>query len=280
MKIVGNTVLVVFYSLFLFALGSAIYARSQGELITLGDTTCVIISSASMEEKNARNTYLDDFGLDDQISPYALIGLKKAEKEEIALYDIVAVRDDDNRLVVHRVVAIEEKDGQRLYTLRGDANAASADYERNLTYEEIVGRYNGFQSFALGVIVYYFQSGIGFITLCFALILLGLYDALDIFLGKKIQMRKEALYPSIDAELESVFRKRRTPLLTDESADSDPFVSDRIRVSRLGKIEFRVPPKEKAQKRKKGLRTGKIEARVPTYAEQERKKKRKRKNQI
>lgn len=279
MKIVGNTVLIVFYSLFLFALGSAIYARSQGELIALGDTTCVIIRSASMEEKNARNTYLDDFGLDDQISPYALIGLKKAEKEEIALYDIVAVRDDDNRLVVHRVVAIEEKDGQRLYTLRGDANAASADYERNLTYEEIVGRYNGFQSFALGVIVYYFQSGIGFITLCFALILLGLYDALDIFLGKKIQMRKEALYPSIDAELESVFRKRRTPLLTDESADSDPFVSDRIRVSRLGKIEFRVPPKEKAPKRKKGLRTGKIEARVPTYAEQKRKKKRKRKNQ-
>lgn len=68
--------------------------------------------------------------------------------------------------------------------------------------------------------------------------------------------------------------------MTDESADSDPSFSDRIRVSRLGKIEFRVPPKEKAQKRKKGLRTGKIEARVPTYAEQERKKKRKRKNQI
>lgn len=274
-KIVGNAILVFFYLIFLFALGSAMYARSQGELISVGGTSCLIIRSASMEEKNARNTYLYEYRLDDQISSYAMIGLKKVGKNEIFLYDIVAFRDDEGRIVVHRIVAIEEREGETFYTTRGDANRVSADYEVNLTYEKIVGKYNGFQNFALGVMIFYFQSGIGLITLSFGLILIGFYDVVDICLGRAIEKRKSAIYPLIDAELEKTFAKRKIQIRDDSETDIDPFGGYRIRGSRLGKIEFKVPPKEKSKKRKKGLRFGKIEARVPSFAEQEARKRRK-----
>ncbi len=214
LKIAGNIFLGVFYALFVLVLISAIYIKSSGDMFVVRDTSCLVIQSGSMEEKNEYNTYLFENQLDDQISTYSLISIRKVAKEDIHLYDIIAFKDQDNRIIVHRVIQIYEENGEIRYMAKGDANNGSASYELSLRYEDILGKYTGYQSFALGVVIYYFQSGIGMITLCFGLALVGFYDLLDIKLGKYINSRKQELYLVIDQEIQdAITNKTNLPYL-------------------------------------------------------------------
>lgn len=200
-KIVANTFLVVFYLCFVSTMIFAIHVKSSGELFSFFDKSCLIVQTGSMAEKNEKNTYLTENNLDNQIATYSLITIEKVEQKEINLYDIVAFKDNNNRIIVHRIVSITEENGQINYMTRGDANIGSASYELNLTYDDIIGKYNGYQSFALGIIIFYFQSSIGIITLAFGLCLVAFYDVLDIFLGKKINTEKERIYQEIDSDI-------------------------------------------------------------------------------
>ncbi len=193
-KIIANTFLVIFYLFFVSMMAFAIHVRNSGDLFSVFDTSCLIIQSGSMEEKNERNTYLTEHSLDNQITTYSLIAIEKVEQEEIKLYDIVAFKNPKGQVIVHRVVNIFEENGETFYMTRGDANNGSASYELKIAYHQILGKYNGYQNFVLGIIIYYFQSSIGLITLTFGLCLIGFYDILDILLGKKINLRKEVIY--------------------------------------------------------------------------------------
>ena len=201
-KMVANIVLIVVYICFVAFMGFAIYVRASGDLFMINDTSCLIIKSGSMEKVDPDNKYLIENNLTNQISTYSLIGINKVEESDIDLYDIIAFKDDNNNIVVHRVIDIYEHEGVKYFTARGDANTSSAGYEIGLTYQDIIGKYNGFQNFGLGIVIYYIQSGIGMITIALALVLIGFYDILDIYLGKKINLRKQYLYTRFENEIE------------------------------------------------------------------------------
>lgn len=220
-KIVANTFLVAFYLVFISMMAFAIHVRSSGDLFSVFDTSCLVIQSGSMEEKNERNTYLTENQLDNQISTFSLIAIEKVAQEEIELYDIVAFRNPRGQVIVHRVVNIFEENGKTYYMTRGDANNGSASYELKIAYEDILGEYNGYQSFPLGIIIYYFQSSIGLITLAFGLCLIGFYDILDILLGRKINQRKQVIYQWTYEEI-----LRRIDLLPDLSYIPAPPVEE------------------------------------------------------
>lgn len=201
-KIIANTVLIIVYAIFLGFMGFAIYVRASGQLFMMSDTAYLIIKSGSMSEINEANQDLIDKNIDNQIQTYALIGIEKVEESDIKLYDIMAFKDPDGNIIVHRIVHIHEENGQILYTTQGDANKGSAGYEINLSYEDFIGRYNGFQNVGLGLFIYYMQSGIGMITISLALVLIGFYDVLDIYLGKKISLRKNEIIVKLENEID------------------------------------------------------------------------------
>lgn len=203
-KYVGNTFLVIMYVVFISFMGLAIYTRASGDLLFVnGSDSCLVIRTGSMETANKENKYLAENNLTNQISAYSLIGIEKiTDESDLKLYDIVAFNDDKGNIIVHRIVRIDDVDGVKNYVTRGDANTGSASYEMGLIFEDFIGRYNGFQNFGLGVCIYYLQSGIGMITIALALVLIGFYDVLDIYLGKKISQRKSVIYVVIQNEIE------------------------------------------------------------------------------
>lgn len=209
-KVAANCFLGVFYLALITLMASAIYVRASGDIFYVGDTSYLVIMSSSMEEKNTANAYLEENHLDDQISALSLVAIKKTPEEEIGLYDVAAFHDDDGNIIVHRIIAISEKEGEVLYTMRGDANASSASYERDLAYEELLGIWTGFQNFGVGLTVQYLQSGIGIISVALGLILVGFYDILDIALGNKIALRREDLIMEMDIRIEKAFRHKES----------------------------------------------------------------------
>lgn len=211
LKVVANTFLVIFYVAFLSIMSFAIYVRSSGDLFMVNGVSCLVIRTGSMEEAHENNKYIVEHGLDNQISAYSLIGIEKVKEEEIALYDIVAFYNKKEQIVVHRVINVYEKEGVVHYNTKGDANTASASYEIGLTYDDIVGKYNGFQNFGLGVTIYYLQSNIGIITVSLSLLLIGFYDLLEVFLGKRIQNRKLSMSTTIDDEIDYLIASGKKP---------------------------------------------------------------------
>lgn len=150
----------------------AVAFRAQGDQFFLGNTSYFTILTGSMEEKNAGNPYYSRLPDDGQIKQFSLIGIKKVKESELNLYDVVAFEYDEV-VYVHRIVRIVEKDGVKLYTTMGDANTGSMSAEVNMTFDKIIGRYNGFQNFGLGVAISYLESNIGIISLVFALLMLS-----------------------------------------------------------------------------------------------------------
>ena len=200
LKVLANTVLVIVYLLCLSVLAFAAYSRASGETFLFGDTTCLIIRTGSMEEDNKSNSYLVENNLTEDIPAMALVGLDKVSSpEDMELYGIYAFQGED-RILVHRLISIQETEEGDLYTFRGDANSASLVEEVDVPFEKIVGVYNGFQNVGLGMTIGYLQSDIGIIAVCFGLVLVGCYDIFEISLGKRIEARKKILYPIIDGE--------------------------------------------------------------------------------
>jgi len=155
----------VFFLLFAGALSVAIAFRSMGETLPIGNVSYYAIRTGSMEKKNESNSYLEF--LDDQIEQYSLVGIEKVEEGDVALYDILAYRHEGT-VIVHRLINISTRGEGTYYTLRGDANASSLDYEIALEWKDIIGRYNGFQNYGLGVTSIYLSSNIGLVAIAAA----------------------------------------------------------------------------------------------------------------
>lgn len=205
-----GTVIVGFLFIFLVGLSFSVTDNN----VSIYGNTYITILSPSMEEKNEKNTYLEENHLDNQILQYSLISIKSVEKkEDIKLYDIVAIRlkesevsetlieqtnsfsllednsnsEEDNIdnyiILVHRVIDIYEGDedvdvkteeGKTYFTTRGDSNSASFDEEKQIPFESIIGVYTGFNSYYAGVFIIYFKSSIGIIAILSAALFLFL----------------------------------------------------------------------------------------------------------
>lgn len=176
-KWINITITCVIYGIFAILIILLIFFKLNSQLIFIGNKTNIIIMTDSMETAYEGNTYLSENNLKNQIASHSLIKIEKIKsQEDVKLYDIVAYKDNENRTIVHRIVDISIVDGETVYTCRGDANNASATFERNMTFERLLGKYTGYQNYALGVLLTFLKSGIGIITIATAFITIGVFE--------------------------------------------------------------------------------------------------------
>ena len=76
--------------------------------------------------------------MEDTINKNDIIVVKKVDKNEINENDIISF-DNGNEIITHRIVEIENINGQTLYTTKGDNNRF-VDDEKN-SFEQIEGKY-------------------------------------------------------------------------------------------------------------------------------------------
>ena len=171
MDVVSGVIIAFLLAIFI----TGLTYRINNDNLFIGNTTYMTILTSSMEEKNEDNDYLLTYDLNDQITQYSLIGIDKINSEDdIELYDILAYKHDDI-FIVHRVVEIKENDkGETIYRLQGDSNPFSLNYEKELTFDDFIGKYNGYQNYGLGVTLTYIKSNIGIIAILGAAIFLFL----------------------------------------------------------------------------------------------------------
>lgn len=164
-KIVGYG----FFALVLVVFGFSLYGRFFNNNLSFGNSGLVVISTGSMSEKNDSNDYLFENNLNNQFDAYDIIGVSKYDSvDEVKQYDVIAYKNIDGVIIVHRVIEIREENGQNVFITRGDANNTSDtnfQYENYLTFDNIIGYYNGTRIPLLGVFVIFLQSNAGIITI-------------------------------------------------------------------------------------------------------------------
>ncbi len=180
--------LVVPLLLSVILLGVTVFAL----VIKLSETTSVsvpkVVYTGSMASKNEKNKYLEANDLNDQIKRYDLIFLSPMpEQEDIKLYDVVAYQAADDTLIIHRIIKIEEVDGQTLYTFRGDSNESS-DLLR-VSYSQMKGIYNGNRVPFVGSIIVFFQSPAGWICMLLMVLVLVVLSIVEHKFSKLINSR-------------------------------------------------------------------------------------------
>lgn len=170
----------------------ALAFRIQGQQFYFGNTTLLSIQTGSMSEKNIDHKYYDELP-NNQIQQYDMVGISKVEETDLKLYDIIAFKHE-GVVYVHRIVQILEVDGKRVYTTQGDANTGSFPFETEITFDQILGKYNGFHNQSLGVFLIYLQSEVGIIALVFAMILLIVIDLSETYMARCYKKRSEYLF--------------------------------------------------------------------------------------
>lgn len=143
----------------------AIISRINNGTVMINDTAVLAIESGSMSYKNENNTYLDEKNLDNQFPTFSLIFVEKVEnpKEEIDTYDVIVFKTKDGINIVHRVVGQRDYGNLVQYTTRGDA--LDKDDGFYPTSNDVVGRYTGKYIPVVGMLVIFFQSPSGMVTL-------------------------------------------------------------------------------------------------------------------
>lgn len=155
----------------------SLVARSNDDQLFFGNTAILVVRTGSMQEQNKYNAYLFENDLTDQIQANEMIAIT-TDYDQLELYDIVAFKGEEGETVVHRLIRINvNEDGTKTFSFRGDTNAASFDWETNVTPDRIIGVDTGFRNLFLGQFVVYLQSSIGLISIIVAIVVVLSYYA-------------------------------------------------------------------------------------------------------
>ncbi len=200
-----NVVLAFLYIILIFIFAGGMYSRLSTGTTNYFGNSYLVIKTGSMETVDGSNTYIYDYNLNDQIAQYSLIQMNEVKEEEMRLYDIYAFYGNDNEIIVHRLIAINQGENGLTYTFRGDANPVSAPYERNISFDRIIAHYNGNSNYIFGVITLYLSSNIGLITIFFAFSTALFFDLFEARSNKIATRRKLVILKEIfkDNENES-----------------------------------------------------------------------------
>ena len=189
-----KTISYVFTGLVLGVFVLSVINRISGGSIVVGENSIIVVETGSMSYKNEVNTYLENY--DNQFQAFDIIGITKKEKEDINLYDVIAFRNDEGNIIIHRIIEI---DGNN-YITRGDANDQSDSWDT--TYEDIIGVYNGFNIPLMGIFIIFLQSNSGIVTVIAIMYCLILFGILQDKIDKKLEQRTKELMNVIDVDLE------------------------------------------------------------------------------
>ncbi len=196
------------FGVILIFFGISLYSRFSNNVMPFGDTSLIVIATGSMSEVNDSNDYIYEHNLNNQFNAYDIISISKYKnQEEIDLYDVIAFKNDDGDTIVHRITEIITLDsGEEVYITRGDANAVDDTYNQYssyLTYEAIIGKYNGFRIPGIGIFVIFLQSNAGIITIIAIAYCLFMFDFYNTRYENLITERTNKLVELLDYDLEN-----------------------------------------------------------------------------
>lgn len=97
--------------------------------------------------------------------------VKEVKQEDIKVNDIISFRQGDTN-VTHRVVEIEEENGTKKYTTKGDNN--HIEDKEKITYEQIEGKYQ-FKINQFGIMIEILKSKMTLMILILIIIFIYLY---------------------------------------------------------------------------------------------------------
>ncbi|MBE6618778.1 MAG: hypothetical protein E7626_03205 [Ruminococcaceae bacterium] len=194
------TIAIVVATLVSFSVSLFVGAKNESQVGNVPELK--VVKSSSMSYKNAKNSYLFENSLNDQIAMFDLIVLHCVPDEnDIELYDIVAYERDGD-LILHRIVGIEEPSDKhpeaRYFLLQGDA----VDYHDKfpVLYQDIRGIYEGEKIPFIGSFFAFMQSPAG--LLCVILILFAVI--ITPIAENKIKKEKDARYALICPAVDNV----------------------------------------------------------------------------
>ena len=158
----------------LTAFGFSLFVNLQEDRFSDTVPTLSVVKTTSMAKKNPENKYLFDNGLHNQLSRFDLIlTYKKPAEKDLALYDIVVYQQDD-LMVVHRIVGIEEPNekhpNDRYFLCQGDAVDTPDRFP--VKYSQIKGIYRNERVPFVGSFILFMQSPAGW--LCILLVVFAL----------------------------------------------------------------------------------------------------------
>jgi len=192
-SIVYYTFLAILIPLF----GLSLYSRIKNNVTQFGDQYVMVVASGSMSMKNEANTYLNEHHLNNQFNTYDIITLSKVSSQyALRQYDVVAYRNDKGVNVIHRIINIEEIEGETRYITRGDSNAASDSYKPR--YSDIIGRYTNKRIPGIGIFIMFFQSYAGIVTVVSVIYCSLMISYFNKKLDKTMEDRKEMLAKAFD----------------------------------------------------------------------------------
>ncbi|MCQ2772308.1 MAG: signal peptidase I [Bacilli bacterium] len=178
-------------------LGFAVYSRITNGVTMMGNSAIMVVASGSMSNKNEANDYLYVFDLNDQFQTFDLITLNKVDSaNKLHQYDVIAYKNDENKNIIHRIISIDNVDGVIRYTTRGDANNATDTYRP--TFEDVIGKYTGKRIPSIGLLISFFQSYAGIITVASVIFCLTAIDRFNRRLEEAKNTREETLSQVFD----------------------------------------------------------------------------------
>jgi len=179
---VRNRVLGCIFSIVVFAATAVVFAVFIFSVVVGVRTTkkvgsipaLKVVVSDSMASKHPSSKYLFENDLNDQLRTFDLILLHQLPAEkDLKQYDIVAY-ELDGKLVLHRIVNIEEPNekhpNERYFLLQGDAVGYHDKFP--VLYRDMRGIYRGERVAFAGSFFMFMQSPAGY--LCILLILIAL----------------------------------------------------------------------------------------------------------
>lgn len=194
----------LFTLIFLFFFCSSMYINCVQNTYFESAPTYKVVKTGSMAEKNEKNLYLYDNNLNNQIQTFDLIATYKLPDEmDLKLYDIV-VYELDGILLVHRIVGIEEPNGEhpnnRYFLLQGDAVENPDRFP--VLYSQMKGIYRGERIPAVGSFVLFMQSPAGWMCIILVAVAIVATPILEKKLAKAMEQRRLILLANTDDNIE------------------------------------------------------------------------------
>lgn len=190
-NIIFTIAMIIIIPLFAFS----IFNKITNSNIILGNHSLMAVASGSMSEKHADNDYLFTNNLNNQFAKYDIIVLEKVKQGDLKLYDVIAYKNDKGTNIIHRIVRINS-DGT--FVTKGDASGSGKEDAYNPSYDDIIGRYTSKKIGGIGIIIQFFQSYAGFITIVSLVYCLFVIDYLTNKITKAQEERTKKLSAVID----------------------------------------------------------------------------------
>jgi signal peptidase len=103
--------------------------------------------------------------------------------------------DDENIVITHRIIEIEEIDGVSYYTTQGDNNFETLDWEIDFDEDQIVGKYTSKSGFIGKIYTAIYSGGISlvFIVIILVFVIIGIMEVFNIIKILSEAKEKKAL---------------------------------------------------------------------------------------